>query len=249
MSRTIHVYGDGDLAHGITHGLNVWGHTIISVTNLLKLDVSAETLWLAADTPVTPLGRTNYGWLDDLAAQVVTVSEAGSLVLVSTQVPVGFTNSLQQHRPDIDFVSVPEYLRRGHTVSGFLDPPVIVIGPANPNFERDRVASLYPANLRDRILWMSPASAEMSKHAMNSYLAVCITFANEMSLLTSLADADYASVEAVLRRDPRIGQHAYLAAGAADGSHFLRDIRYLNQAIPEHLSPLLRTVLELWQQA
>ena len=167
-------------------------------------------------------------------------------MLISTQLPIGTTALLERQRNDVNFVCAPEYFRRGQMSHGFCDPSIIVLG-VRAYIERARIISLYPESLQERMLWMSPESAEMSKHAINSFLATSITFANEMARLCACAGAQYADVERVLRHDQRIGERAYVASGKADGTHLLRDLRYLREHVGGYQSQLIDLIIDSWQ--
>ena len=97
------------------------------------------------------------------------------------------------------------------------------------------------------LLWTRVESAEMVKHALNSYLATCVTFTNEIASICESVAADMAEVEAALRLDPRIGRKAYVRAGSAFGGGTLaRDVQFL-KAISKKSDvrvPVLTAVLE-----
>src|SRR5437879_1758255 len=83
-------------------------------------------------------------------------------------------------------------------------------------------------------MWMLPESAEMTKHALNSFLAASITFANEIARLCELTGADAAEVAAGLKSDPRIGPGAYLSPGGAfSGGTLARDVASLSALAAE----------------
>jgi UDPglucose 6-dehydrogenase len=93
--------------------------------------------------------------------------------------------------------------------------------------DRPRVQALL-APFSDNIVWMSLESAEMTKHALNAFLATSVTFANELARLCELTGADAREVEAGLKSEIRIGPGAYLAPGAPfAGGTLARDVRFL----------------------
>src|SRR5262249_38272086 len=80
----------------------------------------------------------------------------------------------------------------------------------------------------DRIEWMTVESAEMTKHALNSFLATSVAFANELAGLCERVGADAGDVERGLKTDPRIGPRAYVRPGAAfAGGTLARDVSFL----------------------
>jgi UDPglucose 6-dehydrogenase len=90
----------------------------------------------------------------------------------------------------------------------------------------------------DKILWMSVESAEMTKHALNAYLAMCVSFANELAAICEQVGADAKEVERGLKSEKRIGPSAYLAPGAAfAGGTLARDVQYLKLLAKEFGQP------------
>src|SRR3972149_6413482 len=97
----------------------------------------------------------------------------------------------------------------------------------------------------DRIEWMSVESAEMTKHALNAFLATSVAFANELASLCELVGADAKEVERGLKTEPRIGPKAYLSPGGAfAGGTLARDISFLEEigSIGRQPTPLFSAV-------
>jgi UDPglucose 6-dehydrogenase len=194
----------------------------------------AEALWIAFDTPVDD---------DDVADTALVMREAqamlervprGAIVLVSSQLPVGTVAALerfvQARRPDADlaFAAVPENLRLGKALDVFRDPDRIVTGVRDAR-SRERVGALL-GTISSRIEWMSVESAEMTKHAINAFLALSVTFANELATLCEAVGADAKEVERGLKSESRIGPRAYLAPGGAfAGGTLARDVAFLGK--------------------
>jgi UDPglucose 6-dehydrogenase len=192
----------------------------------------AEVLWVAYDTPVDQ---------DDVADVELVIREVeavlprlrdGATVLVSSQLPVGSVARLEawaaRHRPGagLGFACAPENLRLGKAVQVFLEPDRVVVG-ARDAAVRARVAALL-APVTDRIEWMSVESAEMTKHALNAFLAVSVTFANEIAQVCERVGADAKEVERGLKTEARVGPKAYLAPGGAfAGGTLARDVAFL----------------------
>ncbi len=92
----------------------------------------------------------------------------------------------------------------------------------------------------ETLLWTRVESAEMVKHALNSYLATCVTFTNEIATICESVAADMSEVEAALRLDPRIGKKAYVRAGSAFGGGTLaRDVQFLKSIAKDARSVFL----------
>ena len=152
-------------------------------------------------------------------------------VLVTAQVPVGtcerLAAALRAARPDWrgGLAYAPENLRLGQGIERFLNPPLPVMGSDNAGV-LDRLAGLWPAGIR----WdcVSLRTAEMVKHALNSFLATTITFANELGNLCDEVGADGLRIAEVLRREPRVGPKAMLVPGLGfAGGTLARDVQTL----------------------
>jgi UDPglucose 6-dehydrogenase len=205
----------------------------------------AEIVWVAFDTPVNDLDEADVDWLRQRLDCIKEGLAPGTLVLISSQAPAGFTRSMEHDwasRP-LRFAYSPENLRLGKALDAFRKPDRVVVGTRSP---QDRLAiETLLAPLRTRIEWMSVESAEMTKHALNAFLATSVTFANELARLCEHVGADAKDVERGLKSESRIGPRAYLSPGAAfAGGTLARDLRYLIRFGHQHHvnTPLLQGV-------
>jgi UDPglucose 6-dehydrogenase len=138
----------------------------------------------------------------------------------------------------------PENLRLGKAIEVFRTPERVIVGLSHPEQDRDLVTRLFlpfgPAGSGQppRIEWMSLESAEMTKHALNAFLAVSVTFINELARLCEAVGANAKEVERGLKSEARIGPKAYLGPGAAfAGGTLARDVRFLNEFGKTHGIP------------
>ena len=130
--------------------------------------------------------------------------------------------------PGRTFAYSPENLRLGDAIAAFTQPDRIVVG-IRPDGDRDRIEELL-GSFSERIEWMGVESAELVKHGINAFLALSITFANELAGIAERVGADAAEVERGLKTERRIGARAYLRPGAAfAGGTLARDVDYLTQ--------------------
>ncbi|MCL4268486.1 MAG: nucleotide sugar dehydrogenase, partial [Anaerolineales bacterium] len=139
----------------------------------------------------------------------------------------------------------PENLRLGKAISVFTQPDRVVIGVRNE--ESQRVFADLLAPFTDRIEWMSVESAEMTKHALNAFLATSVTFINEIAAICEQVGADAKEVERGLKSEARIGSKAYLGPGGAfAGGTLARDVAFLTQLgeqydVPVQLFPAIKS--------
>jgi UDPglucose 6-dehydrogenase len=100
------------------------------------------------------------------------------------------------------------------------------------------LAELF-APFSDNIIWIGTESAELTKHAINAFLATCVTFINEIAAVAEKVGADASEVECALRSEPRIGANAYIRPGAAfAGGTLARDVTFLREIAGRNGLPL-----------
>ena len=175
----------------------------------------------------------------DISA-VLAVSEAIAknmddyhIVVTKSTVPVGTHKkvsdiiSANTEHP-FDYVSNPEFLKEGSAVEDFMKPDRVIIGTVNPAV-REIMKQLYAPFMRksSRIIFMDPASAEMTKYAANAMLATRISFMNELSGLCEKFGADIECVRGGIGSDSRIGSSFLFAGLGYGGSCFPKDVKAL----------------------
>jgi UDPglucose 6-dehydrogenase len=208
-----------------------------------------DVLWVTYDTPVDEDDKADVEFVMAQIERVLGHLRAGTVVLVSSQLPVGSIRRLEALAASkfsgrtLSFACSPENLRLGKALEVFLNPDRIVVG-TRPGKGADVLDRLL-RSVTERIEWMSVESAEMTKHALNAFLATSATFANEIGSICEVVGADAKEVERGLKTEHRIGPRAYLAAGAAfAGGTLARDIRFLNRIGTDRqlATPLLASV-------
>ncbi len=202
---------------------------------------SAQIIFVAVGTPPRSDGGADLSAVDRVAETVAAnVSREVVLVLKST-VPVG-TNArvrriVAKAKHKVHVVSNPEFLKEGDAVVDFLRPDRIVIGcDADDEFAHDMMARLYhPVSMdKDRIIWMSPPSAELTKYVANTMLAMRISFVNEVAALCEKVGADVHQVRQGVGSDERIGVKFLYAGPGYGGSCFPKDVQALVHTAREH---------------
>ncbi len=189
---------------------------------------SADLLWVTFDTPVDDDDRADVAFVRRHIDAVAGLLRPGTLVLLSCQVPVGFTGELERTwgQRGLHFACSPENLRLGKALDCFRRPERVIVGVRREE-DRATLAKLF-APFCARLEWMSVESAEMTKHALNAFLATSVTFINELARLCEAVGADAREVERGLKSESRIGPKAYLSPGAAfAGGTLARDVGFL----------------------
>lgn len=191
-----------------------------------------EIFCLAYDTPVDENDLADVNFVIEQFCMSIPYINADAIVMVSSQLPVGSTRRLKrifdESRPGnhVKFVSQPENLRLGKALDSYLHADRFIIGTESSLSDPRLVELFVPFNTP--LVWMSIESAEMTKHAINAFLATSVTFMNEIADICESVGADAKSVEIGLRTDSRIGMKAYVAPGLGfAGGTLARDVRFL----------------------
>jgi len=188
----------------------------------------AELIWITYDTPVDDDDRPDVGWVHERAVSFLEAFDGDAVVVVSSQLPVGSVRALEQRFPGgrFSFAAVPENLRLGSAIAYFRAPDRFVAGVRDDRARAAFARAVEP--FCERIVWMGVESAEMTKHAINAFLATSVTFANELAAVCERAGADARDVERGLKSDVRVGPKAYVRAGEAfAGGTLARDLAFL----------------------
>ncbi len=211
----------------------------------------ADVAYLAYDTPVDERDRADVSVVLDAAEAAGRSLPPGALLLVQSQVPVGTCRGLRsalraRRGGDVCVAYVPENLRLGQAIERYLHPDMLVVGTDDPE-ARERVDRLFAAIEAPRVR-TDLATAEMAKHAINTFLATSISFANELANLSQLEGADTDALLQVLRLERRIGPRVPLAPGMGfAGGTLARDVKALEDVGERHgyAARLLEAVLRV----
>jgi UDPglucose 6-dehydrogenase len=189
---------------------------------------NADVLWLTYDTPVNDRDESDVAFVLDNLRRALPHLPAGALVLISAQLPVGTCAKLEQEFPQFHFAYSPENLRLGKALDAFEKADRAVVG-IRTDAKKAVLEQLF-APFTPKVLFMRTESAEMVKHALNAFLALSITFINEVARLCEHTGADAKEVSAGLKSEARIGPKAYLGPGGPfAGGTLARDVVTLTQ--------------------
>lgn len=184
------------------------------------------------DTPVDENDEVDLSEIFATSRELSRYLEDESVIIVSSQVPVGtceqIKSVIKQSKPSVNFdiAYSPENLRLGQAIEVFKNPDRIVIGADSP-VTLDKVEALFDVIPAPK-LRMNLRTAEMTKHALNAFLATSVSFANEIANLCDELGADALKVATALRLDARIGEKARLLPGLGfAGGTLARDLKVL----------------------
>jgi UDPglucose 6-dehydrogenase len=204
------------------------------LTKNLKESVEhAEIIFIAIGTPPRADGSADLSFIEKAVLDIARHVDKPTILVMKSTVPVGTCARVEKlvapvARHKIEVVSNPEFLKEGSAVDDFLRPDRVVIGTDNGD-AATIMGELYAPFVRNRhpILVVRRAAAEMIKYAANGYLAMRISFINQVANLCERLGIDVDEVRAGIGLDARIGSHFMYPGVGYGGSCFPKDVQAL----------------------
>jgi UDPglucose 6-dehydrogenase len=207
---------------------------------LEELVEKAEIIFLALPTPPKPEGDADLSYLWQAAEALATLIHTPKIVITKSTVPVGTARKLQAFFEErvpglVQVASNPEFLREGYAVEDFLKPDRVIIGTPNPTVA-EKLRQLYLPYTRqgNPIYLMDWESAELTKYASNAFLALRVSFMNQIARLAERVGANIDMVRLGMGADSRIGRRYLFAGIGFGGSCFPKDTRALAAIARQH---------------
>jgi len=219
---------------------NISSGRLTFTTDIRSAIKASEIHFIAVGTPLSEDGNADVSQVIAISQMIGKYIDKYSIIINKSTVPVGMSEEVEniihnellirEIRIEFDVASNPEFLKEGSAVTDCQRPDRIIIG-TNSNKAKDTLRDLYrPFNrVQDKIIFMSPRSAEMTKYAANCMLATRISLMNELAAIAEELGADIESVRLGVGSDKRIGSHFIYAGVGYGGSCFPKDIRAFSQ--------------------
>lgn len=212
---------------------NIQSERLFFTTNLKEALEKSEVVYLALPTPPGEDGSADLSYVLKVANDIGELMTEYKVVVNKSTVPVGTADKVRETISakttiDFDVVSNPEFLREGFAVEDSMNPARVVVGSSSEK-AKDIMAKIYQpfTNTGIPIIFMDEKSSELTKYASNSFLAVKITFMNEIANYCEKVGADVDKVRLGMGSDDRIG-HRFLFPGIGyGGSCFPKDVKAL----------------------
>lgn len=192
----------------------------------------ADAIFIGVGTPELPDGSADLKYVATVSRQIAETVEHDCLVVVKSTVPIGTNDKVEQfikdslvHDVKIEVASNPEFLAQGTAVRDTLQAKRIVIGTKSKEAEEKLMEIYKPFNLP--VVSVSRRSAEMIKYASNDFLALKISYMNDIANLCELVGANIQDVALGMSFDPRIGDKFLNAGIGYGGSCFPKDTKAL----------------------
>lgn len=221
--------------------------TRLTYTTDYKLAYSqADVIFIAVGTPSNPDGSANLTYIYEVADQLATHLDHDCLIVLKSTVPIGTTLQLHTyllqhllHPIHLEVAFNPEFLAQGRAVKDTLTASRIVIGTESESAQK-QLTELY-CRFNAPIVYTNWASAELIKYASNNFLALKISYINEVANLCERIGADIEDVATGMGLDPRIGKHFLQAGIGYGGSCFPKDTKALYH-LTKQLDEAFRTL-------
>lgn len=212
---------------------NIQAQRLFFTTNLKEALDKSEVIYLALPTPPGEDGSADLSYVLKVAEDIGELMTGYKLVVNKSTVPVGTAQKVKETIAaktslPFDVVSNPEFLREGFAVEDSMNPARVIVGSSSEK-AKGIMAKIYQpfTNTGIPIIFMDEKSSELTKYAANSFLAVKITFMNEIANYCEKVGADVDKVRLGMGADDRIG-HRFLFPGIGyGGSCFPKDVKAL----------------------
>lgn len=230
---------DAKVASGLAQGL------LTFTTDAKEAVQSSDYLFICVGTPSGDDGSADLRYVMDVADSIAAHMRSRKVIVNKSTVPVGTADRVQARIADaldrqgrqipFEVCSNPEFLKEGSAVSDCMSPDRIIVGARTPATieEFRRMYQAFNRN-HEKLMFMDPRSAELTKYAANAMLATKISFINEIANIAEEVGADIELVRKGMGADLRIGyQFIYPGAGYG-GSCFPKDVRALKHLAQGH---------------
>ena len=213
--------------------VNVSENRLTFTNNIKEAVEKSLACFIAVGTPQGEDGSADLKYVYEVAKSIAKAMNDYKVIINKSTVPVGTAEEVtkiikENTTHDFDVVSNPEFLKQGAAVDDFLKPDRVVIG-SNSQKATEIMQELYAPFLRtgNPIIVMDVKSAEMTKYAANSFLAVKISYANEIANICEQVGADAEMVRIGMCSDKRIGSQFLFPGLGYGGSCFPKDVKAL----------------------
>jgi UDPglucose 6-dehydrogenase len=232
---------------------NIKQERLFFTTDLEEGIQDAKVIFLALPTPPGEDGSADLKYILKVADDLGPLLTDYTVIVDKSTVPVGTADKVRARvarncNVDFDIVSNPEFLREGVAVDDFMKPERVVIGTTSQRAKK-LMESLYAPYVRqgNPLVFMDERSAELTKYAANSFLAMKISFMNEIANLCERVGADVDSVRKGIGTDSRIGKRFLFPGIGYGGSCFPKDVQALAKSAEdaEYDFKILKAVMDV----
>ena len=208
-----------------------YGNQLTFTSNIGTGISNCKTCFIAVGTPTNINNQVDTSAIFEVADEISKNISDYTVIVNKSTVPIGFNKKLKEYisqktNVDFDIVSNPEFLKQGSAIDDFLNPERIIIGTSSKKAKEIMREIYTPFKIdENKILFMDENSAQMVKYAANSFLALKISFINEIAQLCEKTNANIEDIKLGLALDSRIGDKFLNAGIGWGGSCFPKDTK------------------------
>ena len=219
-------YGEPDLKKKLKSSFK----KITFTTNFTNLK-NTEIIYLSSDTKTNASNKSDLSEVKRLLNKFfLSTAKLAPLVILS-QIPPGFTKNISKNRSDSIYYQV-ETLVLGKAIERASNPERIIIGCKTKNQKIHKKLKFFLDQFRCEIIKTNYVTAELIKIAINLYLISSVSLTNSLANISKKIGADWSDIQQSLRKDKRIGKHAYLTPGIGiAGGNLERDLENILELI------------------
>ncbi len=207
---------------------NVAGKRLFFTTSLTEAMKATDVIFIAVQTPMADTGEANLEYVLNVAREIGEAMDRYTVVVTKSTVPVGTSRKVKEAilaaQPEpvpFDMASNPEFLREGSSIEDFMRPDRVVIGTESEKAKQIMSDIYRPLYLLETpIVHTDIETSELIKYASNAFLAVKISYINELATLADAVGANIGMVAKAMGLDKRIGSK-FLHAGLGYGGSCL----------------------------
>jgi UDPglucose 6-dehydrogenase len=207
--------------------------TLSFTTDFRSAYKDANAILIGVGTPDKKDGSVNLSYINSVADQIAESVEQDCLLIIKSTVPIGTSDRIEaritsalKHPVKVELASNPEFLAQGSAVENTLHPNRIILG-VKSDFAEKVLREIY-SDFDAPVIVVKRHSAEMIKYASNDFLALKISYVNEIANLCEITGADIDEVTKGMGLDPRIGKSFLKAGTGYGGSCFPKDTKALH---------------------
>jgi UDPglucose 6-dehydrogenase len=224
LQRGVSPYSESGFTQALRNALD--GGNLTFVESLAEALENAHFILISVGTPSLPDGSTDLSYIDDVVGALAEDDVADKTIVLRSTVPPGTTDEIARRLPNCATIYAPEFLREGSALADFMNPDRIVIG-ASDLAAAAAYAGVFAAIDRP-VLVTTSREAELIKAYSNAYLAMKISFANEVANVCDNVGANALAVLAGIGADHRIGRKFLQPGIGFGGPCFDKDVRALH---------------------
>ena len=221
----------------------------ITFTSKISKNNKSKILWYCLDTPINKNDVADVKFVvKEIYVSIKNFKNIRYLI-ISSQLPIGTVKKIEKfikkNHINIEVIYIPENLRLGSSIKNFIEPDRIIVG-ARSDRSFKLIQKIF-SKIKNRIIRVSPESAELIKHSINGFLALSICYINEITRIAKKYSSDPLEIEKGLKSEERIGYKSYLSPGSAfAGGTLGRDVNLLNKISREKKlnNSLIRNILK-----